>query len=441
MLAAAACGAGSSSPAAPSTTTTTPAAGGAWTTYQGDAARHGYVTAGVDPARAARRWVSATLDGQVYAQPLVVGDQVLVATEGDSVYALDRTTGAVRWHTNVGQPVPGRSLPCGNIDPVGITGTPVVDRGAGLLYAVAFSAPLHHELVAIDVATGAVRSRRTIDVPGSDPAVQSQRPALALTGGKVFVAFGGRDGDCGPYRGRVVAVPTSGGPQASFTVAAAQAGIWAPPGPVVVGGDVLVVTGNGEPTGQPVESSSVLRLSPDLAVRDIFTPANWRQLDQNDTDLGSTSPAVLDGGLLLQGGKEGVGYLLDAAHLGGVGGQVASVDVCPGSGAYGGTAVAAGIVLVPCRDGLVAVRVDVSARSATVAWRAGGMDAGTPIVAGSTAWVVDIGRGRLGAFDLATGARQADLPLGPVTHFAPLAAAPSQLFVPTDRKIVALTAP
>jgi hypothetical protein len=68
------------------------------------------------------------------------------------------------------------------------------------------------------------------------------------------------------------------------------------------------------------------------------------------------------------------------------------------------------------------------------------MDAGTPVVAGSTAWVVDIGRGRLGAFDLATGARQADLPLGPVTHFAPLAAAPSQLFVATDRKVVAVTA-
>src|SRR5207244_3913513 len=77
-----------------------------------------------------KAWTSPSLDGKVYAQPLIAGDLVIVATEGDSVYALARDSGAVVWRAALGQPVSGRSLPCGNIDPSGITGTPVGDCGA-----------------------------------------------------------------------------------------------------------------------------------------------------------------------------------------------------------------------------------------------------------------------------------------------------------------------
>src|SRR2546421_12106603 len=99
---------------------------GAWPTYHMDNTRSGN-----DPNEPAfnavnNQWSSMQLDGAIYAEPLVVGSTVYVATEGDSVYALDASTGAVNWRTNIGTPVPGSSLPCGNISTVGITSTPVI---------------------------------------------------------------------------------------------------------------------------------------------------------------------------------------------------------------------------------------------------------------------------------------------------------------------------
>jgi outer membrane protein assembly factor BamB len=80
-----------------------------------------------------QQWSSAALDGQIYAEPLVVGTTVYVATEGNSVYALNDNTGAVIWKANIGAPVPSTAFGCGNINPVGITGTPVIDTTTNLL--------------------------------------------------------------------------------------------------------------------------------------------------------------------------------------------------------------------------------------------------------------------------------------------------------------------
>src|SRR6202011_677427 len=113
------------------------------------------VAPGQSPATpVARAWTSSPLDGAVYAEPLVVGDRVIAATESDSVYALSATTGTVLWSAKLGSPVPGSALPCGNIDPSGITGTPVIDTTTGLVWAVAFVQPGHHDLVALDLSTG-----------------------------------------------------------------------------------------------------------------------------------------------------------------------------------------------------------------------------------------------------------------------------------------------
>ena len=115
------------------------------------------------------------MDGALYAEPLVVGSRVLAVTEANSVYALDATSGAVVWHVNLGAPVPLSMLQCGNIDPSGITGTPVVDVSSGTMFVVAFlkSGP-HHELFALDLATGAVRWHRAIDPPGLSPLVSAR---------------------------------------------------------------------------------------------------------------------------------------------------------------------------------------------------------------------------------------------------------------------------
>jgi outer membrane protein assembly factor BamB len=133
--------------------------GGAWPTYHRDALRTGVEPNGPTPSSLRRVWESPGLDGLVYAEPLFVGNQVFVATEHNNVYALDATTGKVQWQKHLGDPVPQSQLPCGNIDPTGITSTPVADTGRGVLYVVPFTMPPRHDLVALDLSSGAQRFR------------------------------------------------------------------------------------------------------------------------------------------------------------------------------------------------------------------------------------------------------------------------------------------
>ena len=189
----------------------------------------------------------------MYAQPLVVGSEVIVATENNTVYALNESTGAVRWSRHLASPVPA-GLPCGNIDPSGITGTPVADVATGRLWVVSFTdqPAYRHTLWELDVATGRTVAQRPVDVSGSDPRTQQERGALVLLGSRVYVPFGGLEGDCSDYKGRVVGAPVSGsGPLVSFTTPnERQAGIWAPAGESVANGSLYVATGNGTPYDQ-----------------------------------------------------------------------------------------------------------------------------------------------------------------------------------------------
>src|SRR5438552_2772589 len=218
-----------------------------WTTYHRDNTRAGYVADMPDPHHLTRAW-NTQLDGAVYAEPLIVGTHVLVATEGDSVYSLDSKTGKVQWRTNVGTPVPLSSLPCGNIDPLGITGTPVYDPTTGLVFAVAEISGPTHILVGLDANNGQVKVRRLVDTDGMDPPAHQQRSALALANGMVYIAFGGLDGDCSDYIGRIVASRTNGqGPLLVYRVPTPrEGGIWATPGPRVdASGNLYVAVGNG----------------------------------------------------------------------------------------------------------------------------------------------------------------------------------------------------
>src|SRR5438309_1432972 len=77
-----------------------------------------------------------TVSGNVYAQPLYIeggpnGPMIIAVTESNNVYALNATTGTVIWQrSDIGPSVPSSSLPCSNINPVGNTGTPVVELGS-----------------------------------------------------------------------------------------------------------------------------------------------------------------------------------------------------------------------------------------------------------------------------------------------------------------------
>ncbi|HEY5151663.1 MAG TPA: PQQ-binding-like beta-propeller repeat protein, partial [Mycobacterium sp.] len=117
-----------------------------WPTYHHDNARSG-VAPQMSPVGSALGvgW-RAELDGAVYGQPLVIGNQVIAATENDTVYALSANDGQVVWSVSLGQPMPGADLPCGDIDPLGITGTPAYDPDTGVVFVVAETADARHTL-------------------------------------------------------------------------------------------------------------------------------------------------------------------------------------------------------------------------------------------------------------------------------------------------------
>ena len=421
------------------TTSPVPAVNSAdWTTYHYDKSRTGYLAGEPDPHGLTRAW-STHLDGAVYAEPLVVDGRVLVATEADSLYALDPRTGQVQWQTNIGSPVPLAQLPCGNIDPLGITGTPVYDPGTGLVFAVAEVSGPAHVLVGVAVNTGQVRVRRSVDPAGMEPTPQQQRAVLALAGGMVYIAYGGLYGDCGNYHGWVVASRTDGGgPLLTYQVPTTRkGGIWAPPGPAVdAAGHLYVSVGNGAATsGGWDHSDAVLRLSPTLHLEDGFAPQQWQQDNASDADLGSLGPMLLPGGLLYSNGKSGLGYLLREARLGGVGGQALVKPVCV---AFGGAALVGSVLFVPCTDGLRQVQVGPGVRL-TLGWQAPTQVTGSPVVGGHT--VYSLGpSGTLYALDRASGEVRTTVPVGATSRFATPTLYEGRVFVGTLTGVVAVIA-
>lgn len=433
LLAVAACSGGSGA-AAPSLPAGTAATISDWPTYHRDAARTGH-----DPSapRATGRLTPAwqlTLDGAVYGEPLVVGGMVIAATEGDSVYGI--RAGHVVWRHHVGTPAPLSTLPCGNIDPLGITGTPVYDKVSGLLFAVArLTAPDRHVLVALDPATGRQRWRRSIDPAGARPRYEQQRGALTVHAGRVWVTYGGLAGDCGPYHGYVVGARINGGGGLAVyqTPSAREAGIWTPPGPSVDGrGHLYVSVGNGASTAPPYDhSDSVLELAGTRLVS-YFAPTGWAKENAQDLDLGSQGPALV-GRYVFIAGKSGLAYTLRQGALGGIGGQVDNRELCT---SFGGPATFRGVVYVPCTDGVRAVRVGTDGRM-SVLWHASGV-AGSPILGGSAVWALDADAGRLHQLNPRTGDTVTSARVGAVSRFATPTLAGRLVVVGTMSGVVAL---
>ena len=406
-----------------------------WTTYHRDNQRTGYIANTPDPQSLSKSWAKQ-LDGAVYAEPLVVGNRVIVATEGDSLYALDPATGNVQWHTNVGTPVPQSTLPCGNIDPLGITGTPVYDPATGLVYAVAEVSGPAHILVGVDVTNGQVKVRRSVDTDGMDPRAHQQRAALTLANGMVYIPYGGLDGDCSDYIGRVVASRTDG--QGALLVyrvpTTREGGIWATPGASVdADGNLFVSVGNGEVTsGQWDHSDSILKLSPTLKLLDAFAPTEWASENAGDVDMGSQGPVLLPNNFVFAAGKSGKGYTLHANALGGIGGQVDVQDVCQ---SFGGAATVGSTTYLPCIDGVRQVSVDANGKM-HLGWQASGNIFGSPIVGGHT--VYSISSDTLYALNMDSGQVVTSLNVGQMNRFATPTIAGSNVFIGTMTGITAI---
>lgn len=411
----------------------------------------------------------APIGGPVYAQPLHVNNgpggkpTLIVATEQNAVAALDATTGAQVWTKTLGYPVPLSQLPCGNIDPLGVTGTPVIDLNSRTIYVAAMTTPdsgrtKQHLVFALSLDDGSTRPGWPLNVSGMkydgfsfDSSVQNQRGALLLNSGILYVPYGGHWGDCGNYHGWVIAVPVSDPKNATaWATEARGGGAWGAGGVATDGRSIFVATGNTFGARTWMGGEAIIRLRPGAKFTgnsaDYFAPSNWRELDDDDADLGGSGlvlfdvPGAAPSKLLVALGKNGVAYLLDRDELGGIGkgngiqgeglvsSKVSGGAIINAAAAYR-TASSTYVVFetraggIDCpsrllhpsqwlRSGdLVALRIDASAPpSITVAWCANSMGGGSPIVTTTDGrsdpivWTVGAGTSnRLHGFDGDTG--------------------------------------
>jgi hypothetical protein len=396
-----------------------------WTTFAGSARRAG-IAPGAPKAPKLRRRFARTVDGHIYAQPLIAGGRIYVATENNTIYAFT-TGGRLVWKRHLGAPVPGGELPCGNIDPSGITGTPVI--AAGRIYAVAFLRAGHrHVLHGLRLRNGSVAVRANVDPPNRD--VEQERGALLAARGRIYVPYGGLFGDCGPYRGYVVSTTTRGTRRIAYRNPSGEAGIWAPAGISSQSDSLLVTTGNGTGPGFGYQNS-VIRLSLGLRRLGYWAPRNWKALSAGDIDESSLAPLPVSGGQVFQIGKDGVGYLLRHS-LGGIGGHAQRTPLC-GGGAFGAAAFRAPLAIVPCGDSLYGLRIERG--RFRVAWSSptGGR---IPVIAGNSVFAIDQG-GTLTQLRSASGDRIDSAQVGSgATSFPAVAAAGRTLVAPSGRGFV-----
>jgi hypothetical protein len=326
------------------------------------------------------RLFSTAIDGQVYAQPLVWSGTLFVATQTNNVYGLDPVSGSILWTRNLGTAFTSGGQGCADIQPnIGVTSTPVIDRGTGIAYlfsktAVGTAGTPAWYAHALSVSSGAEQAGFPVLITGTAandptqvfaPKHQNQRPALLLLNGVVYAGFGSTC-DITPWTGWVAAVSTSGALRTLWVTQAGPnkatgAGIWQAGGGLVSDGDrqILFATGNGGSTaaamapGSPPPTTlgeSVVRVGVQgdgtLKATDFFAPFDAKVLDNGDLDLGSGGPAGLPSAffgtpqhpnLLVEMGKQGYVYLLDRDNLGGIGNGPGGGDGVIGRiGSFGG---------------------------------------------------------------------------------------------------------
>jgi PQQ enzyme repeat len=291
---------------------------------------------------------NGTIAGNVYSQPLYVeggpnGAMVIAVTESNNVYALDANDGSIIWQRNLG-PAVTSGLPCGNISPLGISGTPVVDLASRSLFldAMIDGTTKKHFVYSLNVETGVTNPNWPVDlnvsVPGFTSNVQNERGGLAIVNGILYVPFSGHSGDCGTYRGWVVGISINNPSSImAWATDAIGGGIWGHSGVASDGTNMFVITGNTFNASTWMGGEAVIRLQtgPIFSGQpaDYWAPTNWQQLDSGDTDLGGVSATLVDvpgatpSQLVLALGKDGKGYLLNRNNLGGIIAPVASANL------------------------------------------------------------------------------------------------------------------
>jgi hypothetical protein len=283
------------------------------------------------------------VDGKVDAQPLYMSNMnipgqgvhnvLYVATEHDSVYAFDADNGTLFWKASMlgtGE-TPSDERSCGQVVPeIGITSTPVIDRGHGpngAIYLVAMSknasGNYFQRIHALDVTTGMelFAGPRAIQAsfPGTgdnssngsvifDPKQYKERAALLLLNGSVYTAWASHC-DIRPFNGWIMAYDASTLAQTSVLNVVpngSEGAIWmSGAGPAAdASGNIYVLDANGDfdtslngggfpSNGDYGNAFLKFSTSGGLAVADYFEMHDQQNENNTDTDLGSGGVMVL----------------------------------------------------------------------------------------------------------------------------------------------------
>jgi len=307
---------------------------------------------------------SIALDAQVDGQPLVVPNVMItagqypgvhnvvyVATENNSVYAIDYNTGTVLLNPNFGPPVAPPTA-CGPTPKLGIHSTPVIDPASKTLYVMVYKQDTtgpNYRVHALDL--GSLTDKITPQLVTAthtltdgtmltfNPLYQRQRPALLLANGNLYAAFGSFCDEQAAYsRGWLMGWTASSlAPLTTDELVDVQASspnnyflssIWMSGyGPAADdSGNVLFVTGNSAYDtydGITNIQESVVKVSPTLnSLVDYFTPDNQQSLDLTDNEFGSGGVMVLPDQpgsiphLAVAAGKDGHMFLMNEDQLG-----------------------------------------------------------------------------------------------------------------------------
>jgi hypothetical protein len=311
------------------------------------------------------------VNGQVFAQPLSVGNSVLVATENDYVYSINRNTGAVNWSRQLGSPYAAAAEDCAQtpvvLPYIGVTSAPVYDPSTGTLYVsgmltgppgddshLSTRSPTY-DLFALNETTGAIKWHKQIaGSPANNSrltfnaAVQMQRTGLLLLHGSVYIGFSALCPDGAAdhqYVGYIAGLNTTTRAETLWTdqpddpnVSFQYGGIWQGGGGLVSDGtSIYFATANG--TAPPLRTAgsaaptvghlaqSMVKLSVEsngsLRPTDFFSPGDADRMTAADHDFGSGGPILLPFGtkdyphLFVTADKEAVLYLLNESSLGG----------------------------------------------------------------------------------------------------------------------------
>lgn len=317
---------------------------------------------------------SYPVDGKVDAEPLLVSgvsiggsslNLLYVATEHDTVYALDASSGSQAWKTSILGSGETTSDPhnCEQIKPeIGITATPVIDRSYGKDGAIFVagmtkdsSGGYHQRLHALDLVTGKELAGSPTEIaasyPGSgsgsvngklvfDPGQYAERVGLLLLNGTIYTAWTSHC-DSQPYTGWVMGYDETSLQQSAvlnLTPNGNEGSVWMSGYGLAAdsGANIYFLDANGAldtgftTTGFPDHSdygNAMMKLStaPGLAVADFFAPFNSQAENAVDQDLGSGGAMVLPDlvdavgrtrHLLVGAGKDGNIYVADRDHMG-----------------------------------------------------------------------------------------------------------------------------